>query len=47
MNSLGILHDSLLIEAYRNAMRLNLSTDFISILLEEIEKRDLYIIDWF
>ncbi|WML53076.1 sporulation histidine kinase inhibitor Sda [Neobacillus sp. PS3-12] len=43
MESLQILQDSLLIIAYQNAIKLNLSKDFINLLLIEIEKRNLLI----
>lgn len=43
MSSLWILHDNLLIDTYKNAVQLKLSSDFISLLLEEIENRNIYI----
>lgn len=46
MESLEILQDNLLVHAYRSAIRLNLSVDFICILLEEIEQRNLTINEW-
>jgi hypothetical protein len=43
LESLQILQDSLLITAYQNAIKLNLSKDFINLLSIEIEKRNLLI----
>jgi hypothetical protein len=43
LDSLHILQDGLLITAYQNAIKLNLSRDFINLLLNEIEKRNLLI----
>jgi hypothetical protein len=41
MNSLMKLQDHFLIEAYQDAQRLNLSMDFINLLLVEISNREL------
>lgn len=41
MGSLNLLDDQFLIEAYYNALKLDLDTDFIRILEEEILHRNL------
>jgi hypothetical protein len=43
LESLQILQDNLLIKAYKSAVQLNLSNEFISLLTDEIEKRNLFI----
>jgi hypothetical protein len=43
LKSLQLLKDSFLIEAYNDAQRLNLCSDFIHILLTEIYQRNLII----
>ncbi|WP_309144681.1 sporulation histidine kinase inhibitor Sda [Bacillus sp. EB600] len=40
-----MLQDNLLIKAYKSAVQLKLSSDFITLLTDEIEKRNLFIID--
>ncbi|WP_312471435.1 sporulation histidine kinase inhibitor Sda [Neobacillus sp.] len=41
LKSLQLLQDNLLIDAYHDAIRLNLCSDFIDILLIEINQRNL------
>lgn len=41
MNSLKMLQDQILMEAYYNALHLNLADDFIDLLFEEISRRNL------
>jgi hypothetical protein len=43
LKSLQILQDSFLIDAYNDALRLNLCSDFIHLLLTEISQRHLFI----
>jgi len=43
LKSLQILKDIFLLEAYNDAMRLNLSPDFIKLLQNEIHQRNLFI----
>lgn len=42
MNNFNNLSDSLLIEAYKEAINLSLSKDFIKLLKEEIAQRNLH-----
>ena len=43
LNSLQNLRDDFLIDAYTDSIRLKLSTEFITILLGEIKRRNLFV----
>ncbi|MEH7109690.1 MULTISPECIES: sporulation histidine kinase inhibitor Sda [Bacillaceae] len=43
MKSLQLLQDQILLQAYQESIQLNLSNEFIGILLDEISRRNLFI----